>query len=145
MIWDQSDNHEGFCNDPLSLGIIIKVLDANTLSIEDIEDMGSITAQTMEGTERNAPTNWHPTPHIYSDCPGHTVMHGALGVAEIYEELNNLHEETVAIVLAQNKEVKRQLSVLKKELSETHNNLAGLTILVFFYVIFLLIIFTILH
>ncbi|KAF8266981.1 hypothetical protein EI94DRAFT_1701344 [Lactarius quietus] len=129
---------------PLSLGITIKVLDMNALSMEDIEDPGSGTAQTMEGVERNAPIDWRSAPHIYSDCPGHTVLHGALGVAEIYEELNNLHEETVAIVLAQNKEVKRQLSILQKELSDTHNNLTGLIILVFFYITFGLIIWVIL-
>ena len=74
-------------------------------------------------------SNWRPTPvwpYIDSDCPGRTVLHGALAVADIYEELNNLHEETVAIVLAQNREVKKHLLVLKKEISDTHNNLADL-------------------
>ena len=94
-------------------------------------------------------------PYIYSDRPGH-VLHGALAVAEIYEELNDLHEETVAIVLAQNKEVKRQLLVLKKEISDTCNNLAnlctrshqssfGVLTLMLFHVIFLFIILAILH
>ena len=104
-------------------------------------------------------SNWRPTPvwpYIDSDCPGRTVLHGALAVADIYEELNNLHEETVAIVLAQNREVKKHLLVLKKEISDTHNNLAdlrtrshqtgfGVLPLVLFQVIFVLIILVILH
>ena len=94
-------------------------------------------------------------PYSYSDRPGR-VLHGALAVAEIYEELNDLHEETVAIVLAQNKEVKRQLLILKKEISDTCNNLAdlrtrspqsgfGVLILLLFHIIFLFIILAILH
>ena len=62
----------------------------------------------------------------------------------------------MAIVLAQNKEVKRQLLILKKEISDTHNNLAdlrtrshqsgfGVLILLLFHVIFLFIILAILH
>ena len=91
-------------------------------------------------------------PYIYGDRPGRTVLQGALAVADIYEELNNLHEETVSIVLSQNREVKRQLLVLKKEISDARNNLADLRTrshqtvltLVLFHMIFVLIILVIL-
>ena len=47
----------------------------------------------------------------------HAALHGSLTVASIYEEINDLHEETVDIVLAHNWEVKRQLVALKKDIS----------------------------
>ena len=42
-------------------------------------------------------------------------------MAVIYEEADHLHEETVDIVLAQNREVRRQLVALKKEISDMYN------------------------
>lgn len=47
-------------------------------------------------------------------------------MAAIYEELNDLHEETVEIVLAQNREVRRRLAAVKKEISEMRVNLLAL-------------------
>lgn len=119
---------------------------------------GTFTSRANNVHRRTNQVEWRPrgpNVRVDSDHPGRAVLHGALAVAEIYEELNDLHEETVAIVLAQNKEVKRQLSALKKEISDMRRNLAdlhtrshqsgfGILTLVLFHVVFVFIILAIL-
>jgi len=70
---------------------------------------------------------WHPVgPYVNSSHPDHAALHGSLTVAEIYEEFTSLHEETAETMLAQNREVRRQLKELRKEISDMHNNLLHL-------------------
>jgi hypothetical protein len=79
-------------------------------------------------------------------------------VASIYEEINDLHEETVNIVLAQNREVRRQLAALKKDISDLrssnlplrttsspHQSAYDISILVLFHIVVAFIVWAILH
>lgn len=90
---------------------------------------GTFTSRTNNVHRWTNQVDWRPmgpNVRVDSDHPSHAVLHGALALAEIYEELNDLHEETVAIVLGRNQEVKRQLSALKKEVSDVRRDLADL-------------------
>src|ERR1700761_9665448 len=64
------------------------------------------------GGHQTNQAEWRPIgPFVNNSHPDHAT------IASIYEEINDLHEETVDIVLAYNWEVKRQLVALKKDIS----------------------------
>lgn len=74
----------------------------------------------------------------------------------MYEELNDLHEETVDIVLARDREVRKHLAALKKEIADVRNYLPALRrsrqqlasdtlILVFCHIVVAFTIWTIVH
>ena len=74
-------------------------------------------------SHRTNQAEWRPIgPFVNTSRPDHAALHGTLTVASIYEEINDLHEETVDIVLAQNREVRRQLAALKKDISDLRSS-----------------------
>ena len=76
---------------------------------------------------RAVQAEWRPVgPYVNNSRPDRVALHGSLTVAEIYEEFTDLHEETVETVLAQNREVRRQLKELRKEISDMRDNLLHL-------------------
>ncbi|KAI9442137.1 hypothetical protein H4582DRAFT_2054657 [Lactarius indigo] len=130
-IWDQR-NDEGFITDPNT---------STTSNTESDQALASSDDVTADGTEINVEdpfratnivrrtnqVDWHPTGlYVNSSRPDRAALHRSLAVAEIYEELDDLNEEIVALVLAQNKEVKRQLAEMKKEISDIRSNFIAL-------------------
>ncbi len=70
---------------------------------------------------------WRPVGlYVNSSRPDRAALHGSLTVAEIYEDFTDLHEETAETMLAQNREVRRQLKELRKEISDMRDNLLHL-------------------
>ncbi|KAH9012533.1 hypothetical protein EDB85DRAFT_1900284 [Lactarius pseudohatsudake] len=120
-IWDQR-NDEGF------------IIDPNISTISDTEpNQAPAGSDAVTGTEidvedpfratnivrRTNQVDWRPMGlYVNNGRPDRAALHKSLAVAEIYEELDDLNEEIMAIVLAQNREVKRQLTEMKKEISD---------------------------
>ncbi|KAI9444454.1 hypothetical protein H4582DRAFT_2052763 [Lactarius indigo] len=114
-IWDQR-NDEGFAlasSDDVTA-------DGTEINVEDPFRATNIVRRTNQ-------VDWRPTGlYVNSSRPDRAALHRSLAVAEIYEELDDLNEEIVALVLAQNKEVKRQLAEMKKEISDIRSNFIAL-------------------
>ncbi|KAH9013863.1 hypothetical protein EDB85DRAFT_1899502 [Lactarius pseudohatsudake] len=120
-IWDQR-NDEGFIIDP-NISTISDTepnqapagSDAVTGTEIDVEDPFRATNIVRQTNQ----VDWCPMGlYVNNGRPDRAALHKSLAVAEIYEELDDLNEEIMAIVLAQNREVKRQLMEMKKEISD---------------------------
>ncbi|KAI9444458.1 hypothetical protein H4582DRAFT_2052768 [Lactarius indigo] len=131
-IWDQR-NDEGFITDPNT---------STTSNTESDQALASSDDVTADGTEINVEdpfratnivrrtnqVDWRPTGlYVNSSRPDRAALHRSLAVAEIYEELDDLNEEIVALVLAQNKEIVQNVSQIAggaKQLFNTLFNMA---------------------
>jgi hypothetical protein len=105
------------------------------------------------GGHQTNQAEWRPIgPFVNNSHPDHAT------VASIYEEINDLHEETVDIFLAHNWEVKRQLVALKKDISDLrssnlpqrttsspHQSAYSISILVLSHIVVACIVWRILH